>query len=239
VVDYETGYAKRFEYRPEFLFDNVVDRVVDANVQEHEIHGYRVARVEDVFSSNNETFLVFGKPNTTLVTPKADGTGYQKFAAYSIWRQESDIQVITRDSGSIVQSGIWLRFLDLTPHAEDLLREGMETFAGHKFRTCVNANMHVMEFAGFTSGEKPLSKITFPYQLIRTLLNNGLELEGKPVRFEVVRTTRLSMEGYTRRIIGAEIMAPCRHFKKSSVGIATAKQNVRFGRGRFDYLLAS
>ena len=212
------GYTHRFEYRPEFLFGHIIKQVIDANVTERMVQEFRVAKIEDVFNNYNETFLVFGKPNTTLVTPKPDGTGYQKFAAYSVWRQASHVQDITRSSGSMVQSGIWLRFLDLPPYARERIREGMEKFSGQKFRTCFNGNMHVLEFAGFTSGKKPLSAITWPYQLMSTLLENGVAFEGKPVRFEIVRTTRLSMEEYTRSIMLAEITAPYRHFKKHPIG---------------------
>ncbi|HEY9787400.1 MAG TPA: hypothetical protein V6D17_18570 [Candidatus Obscuribacterales bacterium] len=222
AVDQGNGYSGRFERRPEFLFNSVVRQVIDANVREHKVKDLMVARVEDVFSGNNEAFLVFGKPNAAMVVPKADGSGYQKFAAYSVWRQDANIEDVTRNSGSFVQSGIWLRFLDLPEHAHQRLRDGMEKYKGRKYRTCVNGNMHVLQHAGFASGDKPLTKITWPYQLMRTLINNGLTFEGKPIRFEVVRTTRLTMEGYTRGIIFAELSTPWRHFKKRPLGAKVA-----------------
>lgn len=230
------GYANHFEYRPEFLFDNFIAQVIDASVRERATGDLMVARIEDVFDSASETFMVFGKPNTALVTPKADGSGYQKFAAYSIWRQASEVVDVTRGSGSFVQSGIWLRFLDLPLEAQAKLREAMVQFSGRKFRTCVNANMQVLEYAGFSSGETKLSNITWPYQLMNTLLKNNLYFQGTRVHFEVVRTTRLSMESYTRRIMWAEVTTPYRHFKRNRVGASVdyvlKSLTKKFGRNK-------
>ncbi len=213
----EGAYARRFEYRPELLFGSVVRRVIDADVREREIGEYTTARVEDVFSGCAETFLVFGKPNTALVVPKTDCDGYQKFAAYSVWRKAAEIADITRDSGSIVQSGIWIRLVDPPAEAIVGLRKGMQKFQGRKFRTCVNGTMRVMSAAGFTSGGKRLASITFPHQLMTTLLAHGLCYKGTPVQFEVIRTTRYSMEDYMRHVIFAGFTAPWRHFKKLPV----------------------
>ena len=213
----EDEYAQRFEYRPEFLFNMVINRVIDANVPERIVQSLRVARIEDVFATPTETFLVFGKPNTALVIHKADETGYEKFSAYSLWRRPSDIQDVTRRFGSLVQSGIWLRFINLPAAAKERLRAGMQKFQGKKFRTCVNGNMKVMDFAGFTSGEKKLSTITWPYQLMSTLLRSGLCFEGTPVQFDVIRTSRLSMEDYARAIIFAEMTTPWRHYQKTQI----------------------
>jgi len=214
----ERGYARRFEYRPEFLFCNLVKKVIDANVQERTVNDFRVARVEDVFDNYNETFIVFGRPNTALVTALPDGTGYQKFAAYSLWRKAAHIENITRNSGSFLQSGIWLRLLNLPPSAQERVRKEMDKLSGEKFRTCVNGTMQVLESAGFSSKSKKLSAITWPYQLMSVLLEGGLLFDGEPIGFEVIRTTRMSMEEYTRGIILAEIATPYRHFKKHPLG---------------------
>ncbi len=211
-------YAARFERRPEYLFDTIVKDVVDANVREYKVNDLNVARIEDVFPGKNETFFVFGKPNTALVVPMPNGLGYQKFAAYSFWRQKASIEHVTRQGGSYVQSGIWLRFVDVPFAALEALYVAMKKFEGQKFPTCVRGNMMVMDAAGFTSGSKKLTSITWPYQLMRTLLANGLSFQGNPIHFEVVRTTRLSMEGYTRSIIYAEATTPWRHFKNNRVG---------------------
>lgn len=207
------GYASRFERRPEFLFGYVIPSVIDARVRERAVQELRVFKIDHVFTGMDEIFLGFGKPNTYLTVPDGKG-GYQKFAGKSLRRAPSTIE----DTRGWVQSGILVRFKNLPPHAAERLRAAMERHNGKKYWTCVNANLRVMEDAGFAAGDKKLSRIYFPYQLMRALLNNALTFEGKPVECEVIRTTPLSVERYTRSIIWAEVTTFWRHFKKTRVG---------------------
>jgi hypothetical protein len=110
--------------------------------------------------------------------------------------------------------------IGLPPHAVEKLRAAMEKHNGIKYWTCVNANLRVMEDAGFTSGKRKLSSIYFPYAMASYLRENGLEFEGKPVQLEVVRTTTMDMEAYARSVIAAELMTFCRHADRSLEGKA-------------------
>jgi len=203
----ENGYARHFERRPEFLFGSHVDQVIDASsIRERTIKDLRVFRVSDLFSGGQEIFLGFGLPNVYLTVPDGKG-GYEKFAAKSLKRAPS----VVEDTRNFVQSGIMLRMLNLPEHAAVKLRAAMRVHDGKKYWTCVNANLRVLEDAGFTSGQRKLSSLYMPYALLSYLLANGLEFEGKPVKLEVVRTTQANMESYARQIIAAELMTFCRH----------------------------
>jgi len=203
----DAGFAHHFERRPEFLFGSHVDEVVDASsIRERTIQDLRVFRISDLFAGKNEIFLGFGLPNVYLTVPDGKG-GYEKFAAKSLKRAPS----VVEDTRNFVQSGIMLRLLNLPDHAAEKLRAAMRLHHGKKYMTCVNANLRVLEDAGFTSGQRKLSSIYMPYALLSYLLSNGLEFEGKAVQLEVVRTTQANMESYARQIIAAELMTFCRH----------------------------
>lgn len=201
------GYARHFERRPEFLFGSHVDQVIDASsIRERTIKDLRVFRISDLFSGGQEIFLGFGLPNVYLTVPDGKG-GYEKFAAKSLKRAPS----VVEDTRNFVQSGIMLRMLNLPEHAAVKLRAAMRVHHGKKYWTCVNANLRVLEDAGFTSGNRQLSSLYMPYALLSYLLQNGLEFEGRPVQLEVVRTTQANMESYARQIIAAELLTFCRH----------------------------
>lgn len=203
----DAGFAHHFERRPEFLFGSHVDEVVDASsIRERTIQDLRVFRISDLFAGKNEIFLGFGLPNVYLTVPDGKG-GYEKFAAKSLKRAPS----VVEDTRNFVQSGIMLRLLNLPDHAAEKLRAAMRLHHGKKYMTCVNANLRVLEDAGFTSGQRKLSSIYMPYALLSYLLSNGLAFEGKSVQLEVVRTTQANMESYARQIIAAELMTFCRH----------------------------
>ncbi len=201
------GFACHFERRPEFLFGSHVDEVVDAsNIRERVVQDLRLFRISAVFAGADEVFLGFGLPNVYLTVPDGKG-GYEKFAAKSLKRAPS----VVEDTRNFVQSGILLRLLNLPQHAAQKLRAAMRLHHGKKYMTCVNANLRVLEDAGFTSGERKLSSIYMPYALLSYLLSNGLKFEGETVELEVVRTTQANMESYARQIITAELMTFFRH----------------------------
>lgn len=203
----DAGFAHHFERRPEFLFGSHVDQVVDASsIRERTIQDLRVFRISDLFAGKSEIFLGFGLPNVYLTVPDGMG-GYEKFAAKSLKRAPS----VVEDTRNFVQSGIMLRFIGLPDHAAEKLRAAMRVHHGKKYMTCVNANLRVLEDAGFSSGKRKLSSLYMPYALLSYLLINGLEFEGKAVELEVVRTTQANMESYARQIIAAELLTFCRH----------------------------
>jgi len=217
------GYAQHFECRPENdLFGGIIPEVIDATtVREHAVADLKVFKISDVFSSRDEIFVGFGRPNSYLVCPDGNG-GYQKFAGKSLRRAPSVIEP-TRD---FAQSGLLIRLKGLPPAAAERLREAMQHFHGNKYWTCVNACMRVMERAGFKSGSRPLHKRYWPYSLFTALVNDGLTYDGKPVEFEVIRTTSDRVERYAMRIIGAELNTFGRHFQRDMQ--AKAKGGSRF-----------
>jgi hypothetical protein len=208
----EDGLASRFECRPEFLFYNLpVFRVLDAStVRERSVDDLKVVHIPHVFAGKDEIFLGFGKPNAYLVCPDGKG-GYQKFAGKSLKRAPSVVQ----DTRNFVQSGILFRFRNLPPDAAEALRKAMDEHNGIKYWTCVNACLRVMERAGFACGDRPLSSLYLPYSLMKHLLRYGLTFQGKPVEFQVIRTSPQNMEQYTREIIGAELSTFRRHFNRA------------------------
>lgn len=214
-----TGYAQHFECRPENdLFGGLIPEVIDATtVREHAVGDLKVFKIPEVFSGRDEIFIGFGRPNAYLVCPDGKG-GYQKFAGKSLKRAPSVIEA-TRD---FAQSGLLIRLKGLPLEAAERLREAMQHFHGNKYWTCVNACMRVMERAGFKSGKRPLSRRYWPYSLFTALVNDGLTYEGKPVEFEVIRTTSDRIERYALRIIGAEVTTFCRHSQRSMEAKAKA-----------------
>lgn len=217
------GYAQHFERRPENdLFGGLIPEVIDATtVREHAVGDLKVFKISEVFSGRDEIFIGFGRPNAYLVCPDGKG-GYQKFAGKSLKRAPSVIEA-TRD---FAQSGLLIRLKGLPPEAAERLREAMQHFHGNKYWTCVNACMRVMERAGFTSGKRPLHDRYWPYSLFTSLVNDGLCYEGKPVEYEVIRTTSDRVERYALRIIGAEVTTFCRHSQRSMEAKAKAGSKV-------------
>lgn len=204
------GYTRHFERRADFVFGDHIPGVVNANIRERTVADLRVFRIADVFAGNDEIFLGFGKPNAYLTVPDGEG-GYVKFAGKSLKRAPS----VKEDTRGWVQSGILVRMIGLPSHAAEKLRAAMDKHHGIKYWTCVNANLRVMEDAGFSAGPRKLSSIYFPYSMAAYLLKHGLEFEGKPVKLEVVRTTTMDMEAYARSVIAAEFMTFCRHGERT------------------------
>ena len=206
------GYSRHFECRPENdLMGGLIESVIDATtVREHAVADLMVFKIADVFAGGDEIFIGFGRPNAYLVCPDGEG-GYQKFAGKSLKRAPS---VIEKTKG-FAQSGLLIRLKGLPPEAAERLREAMQHFHGNKYWTCVNACMRVMQRAGFKSGKRPLDARYWPYSLFTSLVNDGLTYDGKPVEFDVIRTTPDRIERYALRIIGAEVTTFCRHSQRN------------------------
>lgn len=202
-----TGFARHFERRPEYLFRSLVPEVIDASpVPKWDIHGIQVFSIAEVFSGSDEVFLGFGKPNVYLTVPDGKG-GYEKFAGLSLKRGPSLIQ----DTKGRVQSGILIRFRNLPTTAVPRLRAAMQKHHGKRYWTCVNANLCVLQDAGFAAPRTQLNKLYFPYQLLRVLIREGLTFDGQPISFDVIRTAPDSIEQHTWGITEAEATTGCRH----------------------------
>ncbi|MBS1992244.1 MAG: hypothetical protein JSS83_17095 [Cyanobacteria bacterium SZAS LIN-3] len=205
------GYAAHFERRPEFLFGNAnVPNVVDAStVRERTVADLKVFHIPSVFSGRDEVFIGFGIPNAYLVVPDGNG-GYQKFAGKSLRRAPSVIE----DTREWAQSGILLRFKNLPAGAVERLRAAMKVHHGNKYWTCVNANLRVMEDAGFSAGKRKLSSIYMPKAMLAYLLQNELKYEGQTIDLEWIRTTPSSVERHAWQIMKAEAWTFCRHAER-------------------------
>ena len=202
------GFAQHFESRPEYLFGRHV-LVVNAapGVKERVVDDILVVKIADVFASQNETFMGFGRPNTYLVIP-GDAGQYDKFSGKSFRRGPAEIV----NTKGWIQSGALIRFEHLPDEARIALSGATRALAGKKFLTCVNACATALETAGFTSGAKPLSKYYRPVSLLRALNDQGLNFKAQPIQLKIVRTAPITFEGYSMRIFLAEALTFYRHF---------------------------
>lgn len=206
------GYASRFERRPEFLFGQLVQEVVNASrIKQRPIKDLKVVEIADVFQGADEVFIGFGKPNAYLVCPDPAG-GYQKFYGKSLKRAPSIIQ----PTKGIVQSGILIRLNGLPCEAIPRIQKAMVKHHGTKFWTCVNAIMCILNDAGFASGTTSLTKRYMPFNQLGALLKDGLTYDGQPVETEVIRTTPANVENFSFQIKMSEYLTMCRHAQRSS-----------------------
>jgi hypothetical protein len=194
-----------------------VPPVTDLRVREMTVKGKRLIKIRQVFAGDDEIFLGCGKPNIYLIVPNGNG-GYQKFSGKTLRRAPCAIE----DTRGWVQSSFLVRFKNLPAHAAESIRNSMSLHHGNRYWNCVNATVRVMQDAGFTVGGKPLRSIYFPDQLMQALFSNELWFEGKPVECEVIRTTSLDIENYTREIVRAVVINLCRLADKT-VGGSAAK----------------
>lgn len=229
------GYARDFEARPEPIFLGHVRLMVDASsVRKRQAGELKVFHIPHVLSGAEEVFIGFGKPNTYLVVP--DGKdhsnapagkpkyGYLKFAGKSLKRAPSVIE----DTRLWVQAGAHVRLLGLPKESHAAIREAMKKHHGHKYWTCVNACLRVLEDAGFRfgAGGPRLSSVYFPYKLFKTLLKHGLYYGDTRVAFEYFRTSDDDLNTYMTEVIKSELMTFCRHADRAIEGKAEAGSTV-------------
>ena len=225
------GYAQRFERRPAFeIWNTFVPEVVDAAwiTQRTTPDELQIIRIADLFSGDDETLIGFGKPNTFMVVPKDPNdqktkSPYLKLAVKSLWRAPTKIE----DTRGWVQSGVFMRLLGLPEDARVRLRLAMKKYEGQKFATCARGVATVLEEAGFSSGAEPLSKHTWPEELLRSIFRNGLSFDGQPVQKEVISTKPEDLTRYTWGICRAELATLGRHCSRSLDSIG--KKNKVFG----------
>lgn len=172
----------------------------------------RVANLTDIFSEG-KLFLGFGRPNVYLAIPGINprGLGYSKVDAKSLKRADTKI-VETFDR---VQSGLLLVFKDLKPDQVDRIIKSAEAHQGTRRWTCVNANCHILSDAGFTLNGEPMTQYFFPVRLFHDIVKHGLELDGQPVAFDIVKTTPGYLEDIGLSITHAVLTTLCRHGEKA------------------------
>jgi len=204
--------------RVETLYGRPV-RVLDvsAYVQERRAKSQpdlKVFSLEQVFA-RPKAFLGFGLPNVYLSIPRADG-GVEKIDAKSLKR--ADTKVV--DTKGRVQSGLLVVLKDLDAAALQRMHDVALTHEGGREVTCVHANCLAMEDMGFTAGGKSLSEYYFPSPLLKAILERGLMLDGKPVAFDLVRTSPMDLETFRKTIDTAVKTTPWRHLQRAVPGLA-------------------
>lgn len=205
------GYTRHFARRPEH-FGNQVVEVVDASehIRERPVGDLKVIYIPHLFSGSDEVFIGFGIPNTFLVFPDEQG-GYTKFSGRSLRRAPAK----TEDTRLLVQSGVFLRLKGLPPGVALTLHAKSQLHDGKRYWTCVNAVCRVLEDAGFTSGDTPLSDHYFPVSLMYSLKKWGLHYGGIPVEVDFIRTTPEGFEQYVLAVTRAEVLTFCRHAQRA------------------------
>ncbi|MCB0356721.1 MAG: hypothetical protein KDD40_06920, partial [Bdellovibrionales bacterium] len=133
------------------------------------------------------------------------------FDAKSLKRADSRI-VPTRNRA---QSGLLIVFKDLDANKMADIYQAAQVEEGSRSMTCVNANCRVLASAGFTSGGVALNDFYMPTALFHHILQYGLEVDNKPIDFDVVRTSPDYLENFGFQIDKSVGLTPCRHFERS------------------------
>jgi hypothetical protein len=225
-VDADPGYARHLERRPEPVFGLVVKRVFDASVlRKRKVQDLYVFRIPDLFNSADETFIGFGIPNAYITTPDGNGS-YEKLSVKSFRRAPTTID----DTHDLVQAGIQLRLKNLPVEVRERLRVSMRKIIGEYFDTCVNGCMTVMQDAGFSSGDKPLTAHYLPVDVLTTFLQNGLFVDGQRIDIDVIRTTSVPCaEKFAMKIAAAELATFQRHARRNLEGKARVSKGAAVG----------
>lgn len=185
-----------------------------------------IFNLSDVFAESR-IFLGFGKPNVYLGIPGA--SSYQKFAAKSLKRGDSQL-VDTKDRA---QSGLLVVFKNLPTEAIAQITQSATAHEGTRQWTCVNANCRVLKDSGFTIGGESLDQYYFPMALLGDLLRYGIEYGGKPVEYDLIRTTPDYLENVGLSIKKSVATTMCRHIERACTpkedalnAAAVGKQNI-------------
>lgn len=193
--------------RYESLFGRSVP-ILDAShlAKEKATNDINVFKIENVIDSH--LFIGFGKPNVFIGF--LGKTGWNKFDAKSLKRAPSKI-VNTR---GFAQSGLIFSITNTNYDMMLAVEKAAEHYMNTKNWTCVNSNCRVLERAGFTSGDIPLSKFYFPMPLARHIIKNGLYFNGDPVQIEFIRTVNNYLENFGMSVIKSQWNTLYRHTKR-------------------------
>lgn len=169
-----------------------------------EIKIFKISKVID----KDSIFIGFGKPNVFVAFP-VEGL-FHKFDAKSLKRKPSEI-VSTRDWA---QSGLIIDIKKPTEAMQKAIETSSKSFEGSRYMTCVNANGRMLNRAGFTSGGKDLSTYYFPMTMAKQIIRNGLEFQGQPVDFDIVKTMPNYLESFGLSVIKSQWLTFYRHFSR-------------------------
>lgn len=196
--------------RPDPFFSNQTQLVVHTartgnnpeGIEEIPSGKLRFVATDQLLSRDDQVLIGFGRPRVSTLIPAEKG-GYQRLDASPYFARKARVV-----SGETIQSGIFIRPRNLPPEATKALREAMSKAAGHRNLTSARANARMLTQAGFTSGGEKLSGKLTTFRLFRQIANEGLEFQGKPVQFDILSTTRASLDEHFRRVISDEIHSP-------------------------------
>ena len=193
--------------RHETLFGQLTElkdasHLIKERKTESEIKIFKIEKIID----KNSIFLGFGKPNVYIGFH--DQNLIKKFDAKSLKRQKSKII----DTKGWAQSGLIIQIKNPTEEMKRRIKTSSQSFEGTSHFTCVNANARVLNRAGFTSKGKDLSSFYFPMSLAKQIIRKGLEFEGKPVHFEIIKTVPNYLESFGLSVIKSQWFTVSRHF---------------------------
>lgn len=196
--------------RHETLFGKIVELKDASHLIKEKTVGseIKIFKISKILSEDN-LFLGFGKPNVFL--GYSEGGSIYKFDAKSLKRQKSNVV----DTKGWAQSGLIINIKDPSKEMKHRIKVSTESFIGSSYSTCVNANARVLNRAGFTSKGKDLSEFYFPIPLAKQIIRNGLEFEGQPVSFEIIKTVPNYLESFGLSVIKSQWFTLNRHFKRA------------------------
>lgn len=181
------GLVKGGRIGPQILGHQGPRLVVDDSHIEKEFDhatGLYVCPLDRVFTEPRNPVIVFGTPNVSLILPNEDKTGWDRFAAFMVWRQKSFVA----DTKGRVQAGIFFELLEAPDEAVAALRQALGTLVGTRKASCAHSVAIALQRAGFTSGRLPLSRIYRPSRLAAILWRNGLEYRGQHIELRIIQT---------------------------------------------------
>jgi len=222
------GLTDGVKFTTDTLFSRGTQLVLDASHVNTVRHvGLSVISIGEVFSDPNAVFIGFGFPNVYVAVPRAGdserGSGWDRFAAFMFWRQQSHIA----DTKGRVQGGVLVQLRNLPDEAIIRLRAAMAEGSGQRTISCANANARMLAAAGFTCGGKAMTRAVRPMRLARRVWEGGLEFNGRPVDLRIIRTHGGTVSDHFAGVMRKELTSMCRAAKKiAAKGHAKAKAPV-------------
>lgn len=141
-----------------------------------------VCPLNQVFTEPRNPVIVFGNPNVSVILPN-ESDGWDRFAAFMMWRKESFIT----DTKGRVQAGVFFELLDAPAKATAKLREALSKLVGTRKASCAHSVALALHQAGFTA-DQPLTGIFRPSRLAAVLWRGGLRYGNQRIELRVIQT---------------------------------------------------
>lgn len=172
------------------------------------------------FLKPNQLAIDFGIPNVAVFNTEseADGTVQTyKVDAKSLKREPMSYH----PTNGKVQSGIFFVPTNLPSEALERFSAAAKKFENTSHVTCVNTNCRVLKDAGFSIEGKDLEEVIFPTTFMEHLLFRNVfytDSEGKKhkIHFDIINTTKHTLEEYCQKIDTAVLSTRLRHKRRNS-----------------------